>query len=93
MADRDYDGYDDDLLPCPRCSGWGHVYCHCGGDLCVCENYGEAMCPLCCGEGDVTETDHNRYEEAQRENYRLLAEARAKIDGEKDAPTTDEVTK
>lgn len=80
---RDHDGYDDDLLPCPRCDGFGYVDCYCGGDLCVCENHGETMCPLCCGEGDVTETDYNRYEEAQRELGRLWAEARARIDKER----------
>lgn len=80
MSDCHYEGYAGDLLPCPCCAGWGHVDCHCGGDLCVCTNYGEAMCPFCCGEGDVTETDYNRYEEARREQARLWAAARAEVE-------------
>ena len=48
--------YDDEPdLPdghvlCPRCNGQRVVNCHCGGDLCVCENCGEKPCPLCGGE-------------------------------------------
>lgn len=34
---------------CHRCSNTGEVNCHCGGDLCVCENYGEMICPRCDG--------------------------------------------
>ena len=47
--------FDEEFIQCPRCSGWGHINCYCGGDLCVCENYGEKDCPLCHGEGDVSE--------------------------------------
>lgn len=77
--------FDEDFCRCPRCSGWGFIDCHCGGDLCVCDNYGEADCPLCHGEGDVSEATYRIYEERQRENARLWAEARAKIDAEGDA--------
>lgn len=35
---------------CPRCDGSGGVACHCGGDLCFCENQGDRPCPLCGGE-------------------------------------------
>ena len=35
---------------CDRCQNTGTVDCHCGGDLCVCENYGEKECPCCHGE-------------------------------------------
>lgn len=34
-----------------RCQGLGTAECHCGGDQCYCENYGEMECPLCHGEG------------------------------------------
>lgn len=74
--ETDYDG--PELFPCPHCSGFGHVECHCGGDLCVCENYGEATCHVCHGEGDVTEERYDRYEENQRRNYAAMAEVLAK---------------
>lgn len=49
----DFD-YRDDIpeghVLCPRCDGHQTVSCHCGGDLCVCENYGEEACPMCGGE-------------------------------------------
>ena len=54
---RDLDDYDDyDDLPenavwCDRCQGLGMAECHCGGDQCYCENYGEMECPRCHGEG------------------------------------------
>lgn len=32
---------------CETCYGTGTVGCHCGGDLCVCGNYGEMPCPSC----------------------------------------------
>lgn len=66
MSDPDhYDDYDDGGICCPRCSGMGSVDCHCGGDLCVCENYGDAPCPLCDGEGEVSEATYQKYEEAR----------------------------
>jgi hypothetical protein len=69
MADIDDlypDEYGDDF-PCPKCDGWGHIDCHCGGDLCVCTNYGERSCPVCSGEGNVSETRYEQYQTAQRE--------------------------
>ena len=56
MADDDFDPYDyEHDIPaghvlCPHCDGQQVVSCHCGGDLCVCENYGEEPCPFCGGE-------------------------------------------
>lgn len=34
---------------CTECNDTGWVECLCGGDLCVCENYGEDICPVCGG--------------------------------------------
>jgi len=37
------------------CGGTGHVYCYCGGDICVCHYHGqEQECPGCdeCPERD-----------------------------------------
>ena len=31
----------------PRCGGFGIRDCHCGGDLCVCGNFGEVECFGC----------------------------------------------
>jgi hypothetical protein len=36
---------------CEDCQGLGTVNCYCGGDLCVCLNYGEKDCPTCGGSG------------------------------------------
>lgn len=30
-----------------RCRGTGVLYCHCGGDLCVCHHHGEVDCYGC----------------------------------------------
>jgi hypothetical protein len=38
---------------CPQCSGFGWVVCLCDGDRCTCENYGEAFCPTCGGNGKI----------------------------------------
>lgn len=44
----DYDpDFDDDDEWCDTCQGLGSVDCLCGGDLCVCLNYGERPCPDC----------------------------------------------
>ena len=32
---------------CDTCQNTGYVNCLCGGDLCICENYGEMDCPDC----------------------------------------------
>lgn len=59
----DYDDfYDDEEWPegaelCDRCGGMGIANCYCGGDLCICENYGEMECPLCDGEGHWVPTE------------------------------------
>lgn len=34
---------------CEHCHNTGSLDCYCGGDLCVCENYGEYPCPYCEG--------------------------------------------
>lgn len=34
---------------CDACDGEGFVLCRCAGDLCVCENHGEKVCPVCAG--------------------------------------------
>lgn len=44
----DQDDYgDEDEGYCFTCSNTGYVNCYCGGDLCVCSNYGEKPCPAC----------------------------------------------
>lgn len=54
--DRDWDAHDEAVgeggFLCRRCDGDGEINCYCGGDLCVCENYGEKPCPRCHGSGD-----------------------------------------
>ena len=77
-----YADVDDDpeFASCPRCMGDGTVTCHCGGDLCVCENYGEAPCPTCHGEGEVTHERYERYMKAQAEAHRTWQELLAKAD-------------
>lgn len=40
------DPYDDGDY-CDRCYGTGDLDCHCGGDLCVCQNNGTYPCPEC----------------------------------------------
>lgn len=51
----------DDHCVCPNCMGVRVVDCHCGGDLCLCQNYGEKDCPTCGGEGEVTKERYDRY--------------------------------
>ncbi|MGX1693184.1 hypothetical protein [Brevundimonas naejangsanensis] len=68
----DFDYGDDDSVTCPRCSGGGTVDCHCGGDLCVCENYGERDCPTCHGEGEVSSERHDRYRQSEREAHEAM---------------------
>lgn len=69
--------WDDDpeMVSCPRCQGGGFVDCHCGGDLCICDNYGEKPCPVCYGEGEVTEEREQRYLKARAEAWSALNEA------------------
>lgn len=67
MTDFDPDDYLNDAdATCPRCDGWGHIDCHCGGDLCVCDNYGDAPCPLCHGDGQVSDATYDSYQAARR---------------------------
>lgn len=55
------------------CSGTGYVNCHCGGDQCVCGNFGEVECHGCedCdnrGEWDPdVEDDIGRMEDEEGE--------------------------
>jgi hypothetical protein len=72
QSGEESDDYDDDGgFDCPKCGGWGFVDCHCGGDLCVCEYYGEAPCRVCHGDGKVTAEQYDKYERARAEAYRL----------------------
>ncbi len=34
---------------CEHCGGSGETECYCGGDFCICDNYGVAVCPYCEG--------------------------------------------
>lgn len=70
---------------CPRCDGWRALECYCGGDLCVCENYGERDCPLCHGEGEVSNELYERYMERQRQSAKEWTEIRARLEAEKEA--------
>lgn len=42
-----WDGDDSEDAWCDTCQNMGTINCHCGGDLCVCENHGEMPCPNC----------------------------------------------
>ncbi len=74
MSEDEYDFYyaSDDGVTCPRCQGGGSVDCHCGGDLCVCENYGERDCPTCLGEGEVSPERRDRYLQSEREAHEAM---------------------
>jgi hypothetical protein len=37
---------------CEHCNNTGWLDCHCGGDLCVCDNNGEKPCFYCDGDQD-----------------------------------------
>lgn len=73
--DAEMDGYGQEGPPCPRCDGHRAVDCHCGGDLCVCENYGEKDCPLCYGEGVATPERAEKYLRGRREMAEVLRKA------------------
>ncbi len=64
--DDPYEDYSEGVV-CPNCMGDGSVNCYCGGDLCVCLNYGERDCPTCHAEGEVSSERANRYFQSQRE--------------------------
>jgi len=69
--DYEYDDLDEGVI-CPRCMGDGSVSCHCGGDLCVCDNYGERDCPTCLGEGEVSPERRDRYLQSEREAHEAM---------------------
>ncbi len=53
MTDIYYnDEPDNEDAYCDTCQNTGTVECYCGGDMCVCENYGEEPCPDC-SRGDL----------------------------------------
>ncbi len=49
---------------CGHCQDTGEIDCLCGGDICICENYGRFPCPHCDGRGgrddDEVEGDDDR---------------------------------
>jgi len=47
---------------CDTCQNTGSVDCYCGGDLCVCENHGEMLCPSCGGQPLPDDDDDGWYE-------------------------------
>ena len=55
-----YDELFDDAGLDERCGGSGFLDCHCGGDLCVCHNHGEAECHGCpdCEDDDDDYEDY-----------------------------------
>lgn len=71
--DDDYNEYD--LPQCPHCDGGGEVPCYCGGDFCICDNYGYETCRVCGGEGEVSQERYDLYFENQRKNAELLRAA------------------
>lgn len=75
--DDEIDFYDDDSEWCDRCQGLGTAECHCGGDQCYCENYGEMECPTCHGEGRWTPTPAQIADRA--ETARWWAEFNARL--------------
>lgn len=77
--DWDFYPVGDEIPPgnelCPKCSGQRIVSCHCGGDLCVCDNQGERDCPLCYGEGDVKKERAQKYLSHEREMHAAFQKA------------------
>lgn len=70
------DWFDDgEWCQCPRCMGSGSVDCHCGGDQCYCENHGDAPCPVCGGDGEVTVEREQRYLKAEAKAHREMKAA------------------
>ena len=69
----EFDFDDDDPAICPKCMGQCSVDCYCGGDLCVCDNYGEMDCPLCHGEGHVSTALYDKYLENRRKANEAFA--------------------
>lgn len=73
---------DDEACACPHCDGFATVNCYCGGDLCVCENYGERECPVCYGVGEVSDELYERYREREAKNAREWAAIFAKAEAD-----------
>ena len=74
-----YDYYeDDDYQICPRCNGDGEINCYCAGDFCICDNHGEAPCPLCHGEREVTDKIADKYLKREAEFMEVMRTALAK---------------
>ena len=69
----DFDFMPDESAVCPKCMGMCSVDCYCGGDLCVCDNYGEMDCPLCNGEGEVSNALYESYLESRRKAHEAFA--------------------
>ncbi|MGV3580030.1 hypothetical protein [Brevundimonas sp.] len=74
------DFYDEGGVVCPKCMGDRTVDCYCGGDLCFCENYGERDCPVCHGEGEVSEAREETYFESQRRMHAAFQSAMRQSD-------------
>lgn len=62
-ADMPEDGLDQ------RCGGTGYLNCYCGGDLCICGNFGEVECLGCpdC-KYEFEDREEEDYDEITREN-------------------------
>ena len=73
----DCDDYDDQSVMCPKCSGHGTISCNCGGDLCVCENYGDVPCPLCDEEGVVSIELADKFLAARRKAWEAFIKVAA----------------
>lgn len=80
------DGPPDGHVLCPRCDGHQVVNCRCGGDLCVCDNYGEEPCPFCGGEyggeGYVEKAKADRYIATQAEYIKAFRESMERAEAE-----------
>lgn len=75
--------FDEDWTQCPRCTGWGEIDCHFGGDLCVCDNYGQAMCPMCGGEGEVSVVQCEAYLQRQAEHQAEMMKVWERVEAER----------
>lgn len=83
MTAGEYDDYDDFCgggEVCPRCSGDGTIICRCGGDLCVCENNGDAPCPLCDEEGVVSSELADKFLAVRRRAWEAFNKASKEAD-------------
>lgn len=79
--DHGFDDHTEGHVNCPKCDGWREVDCHCGGDLCVCENYGNRECPVCHGEGEVTQERYDQWWKRQREIHEAFQTGMKKGEG------------